>query len=145
MRFRVATRRDITQLRRIDNESAQADMIDGTKSYVLRRRKVLDHFLNCKGVLVAEINGQVVAYALTHPLEWMHGIRRLIWIEHIGVHPEHRCKGIGLGLLRFVRRHHKAQAAYLYAEIHPLNSGSIALFEKFGVSLVERKLAFKKI
>ena len=97
MILRLATRGDLPELHIIDNACAQADAIDGKKSYVLRRRALLDCFLKCKGILVAEINGGVVAYALTHPVEWMHGVKRLIWIEHITVHPDHRRKGIGLG------------------------------------------------
>ena len=117
-------------MRSLDNASAKADAIRGKKFYVLRRRGVLDHFMESKGILVAEADGQVLAYVLTHPVEWMHGVRRLIWIEHIGVRPEHRRKGIGLGLLRFVRQHYKTKADQIYAEIHPLNRKSLALFRK---------------
>ena len=145
MKYRLATREDIPELKGIDDASAEADVIDGKKLYVLRRRGVLDYFLRCGGVLVAESDGQIVGYALTHLVEWMHGVEKLIWIEHIGVHPEHRRNGIGLGLLEFVKQHYKTSAEQLYAEIHPLNSKSIALFKKFGVELVERKLAFKTL
>jgi len=141
----VATGEDIPALRRLDDASAETDAIDGVEPHVLRRQGVLDYFLRCDGILVAEADGQVIAYALTHPVEWMHGVEKLIWIEHIGVHPEHRRKGVGLGLLEFTTKHYEAQAEQLYAEIHPLNRASIALFEKLGGELVDRKLAFKPL
>jgi len=145
MKYRVATAKDIPQLRRVDTVSAAQDEIDGKRFYVLRKKGVLDYFIKCKGLLVVEDTGRIVGYVLTHPVDWMHGTSKMIWIEHIGVHPQYRRKGIALGLLKFVRSRYRAKAKQLYAEIHPLNAKSIALFRKFGAELIERKLAFKRL
>ena len=145
MKYRVATQEDIPDLTDIDDASAEADAIDGEKPHVLSRRGVLDHFLECNGILVAETKGKVIAHALLHPVEWMHAVEKPIRIEHIGVHPEHRGMGVGLGLLGFMRQQYEGTAESLYAEIHPLNSGSIALFRKSGTELVERMLAFSPL
>jgi len=143
--FRLAKRDDVSQLRSLDTVSAAMDQIGGKKCFVLRRKGILEYFLKCKGILVAEDEGRIVGYVLAHPVEWIHGISKLVWIEHIGVHPDHRRRGIGLGMLKFVRRHYRTTARCLHAEIHPLNQRSVRMFRKFGVELVERKLAFKKL
>jgi GNAT superfamily N-acetyltransferase len=143
--FRAAGTHDADELRSLDAEAAEADVIDGERFYVLRQAGVLDYFFDVGGVLVAEQKGRLIAYALAHPVAWMHGIEKLIWIEHITVHPERRRQGVGLHLLEFIEQHHSASADQLYAEIHPLNTASIALFTRFGAELVDRKLAFKAL
>ena len=90
MNYRAATAKDAVQLRRLDTVSAADDQISGNRFYVLRKKGILDYFIKCKGLLVAEDTGRIVGYALTHPVEWMHGVSKMIWIEHIGVHPQWR-------------------------------------------------------
>ena len=51
----------------------------------------------------------------------------------------------GLSRIEGRTHRHTATAAQLYVGIHPLNTKSIALFEKFGAEIVERKLAFKEL
>ena len=145
MKTRVAKCSDVPALRQLDTVSADADQIDGKRFFVLRRKGVIEYFLNCRGLFVAEDKGEIVGYVLTHPVDWMHGIRKMIWVEHIGTHPGHRRKGVASELLTFARRHYKNKGAYLYGEIHPRNLKSIRLLRKSGAKLVNRVLTFRKI
>jgi ribosomal protein S18 acetylase RimI-like enzyme len=142
---RVATEQDIPALLTLDTTSAPIDAIDGQLVYVLADPTVIPFFLACDGLIVAEIAGQVVGYVLTHIVERMHGIEHLVWIEHIGVHPDFRRRGIGLHLLTYLRAHYHGQATALHAAIHPHNRASLALFQRFQAELDERVLAYAEI
>ena len=145
MRIRLGTNLDRPRLRRLDNLSAVADEHEGIQTYVLRRKGILDYFLQCQGLIVAEDDDKIVGYMLTHTVDWMHGVSKMIWIEHTGVHPQHRHRGVGYALLKFTRRYYKGKAVYLYAEIHPNNRNLLALFRKAGAEMWDRVLAFRKI
>jgi len=145
MRIRIGKSSDVRALRELDTVSAEADRFNGKRCFVLRRKGVIEYFIKCRGLFVAEDNGAIIGYVLTHPVDWMHGVRRMIWVEHIGTHPIHRRKGVADALLVFVRKHYRNKGACLYAEIHPQNRNSIGLFRKSGAELVDRVLAFRKI
>ncbi len=142
MTIRLATREDVPQLKALDAASAEVDSFGDRKFYVLNAPGLIDYFLDCAGLTVADDDGAVVGYMLTHPVDWMHGAEKLIWIEHVGVHPAHRRKGVGSALLAFAEQHYKGQAGSLYAEIHPLNAASLAMFRSSGAELGERAQAF---
>lgn len=141
-KVRLGVAKDFAVLRQLDAVSAVADAKDGQQFHVLQDDDVLDFFLDCEGLIVAEEDGQVVGYMLTHLVDRMHGGKRLAWIEHIGVHPDHRGKGVGTEMLRFASDYYKGRAGCLHASIHPLNKASLRLFESFGAECVERALVF---
>jgi len=147
MLIRLGTEEDLPQVLGIDRESAPVDGVGGRAPHALQPDGPIDpaYFLWQRGMMVAETEGRVVGYVLSHLVEWMHGIDRLAWIEHIGVHPDFRRRGIGLALLRFTEAHYRGRARTLYAEIHPHNAKSLALFRKFAGEMVERVLAFKEL
>ena len=145
MKIRIATRNDIAKLKELDTTCAEADVIDGKKFYVLDKKGIIPYFLKYKGLIVAEDNGMIVGFALSHIAEWMHGVDRLAWIEHIGVHPEHRKKGVAMEMLKFIEKHYRSRAKAVFATIHPLNKKSMQLFGKFGADSYERVMAFKDL
>ncbi|HET9221420.1 MAG TPA: GNAT family N-acetyltransferase [Roseiflexaceae bacterium] len=139
---RAATERDVPALLALDAVCAPVDAIDGQELYILSDPAVMIFFLACGGLIVAEVDGQVVGYILSHIVEHMHGIDRLVWIEHIGVHPAFRRRGIGLHLLTYLRVHYRGRAAVLHAAIHPRNHASLELFQRFPAECAERVLAY---
>jgi len=74
--FRIASQDDVSQLRSRDTVSAVANQIDGKKSFVLRKKGILDYFLKSKGIFVVEDKGSILGYVLVHPVDWMHGISK---------------------------------------------------------------------
>lgn len=145
MEYRLGTEKDVAELKKLDTASAEVDAIGGRKFFVLRSRRMIEYFIACHGLLVAETDGRIVGYALTHVVEWMHGVAKMAWVEHVGVHPDSRRRGVALRLVRFAARHYKGRARCLYGEIHPKNARSLGLFRKVRAELVERVLAFRKI
>lgn len=144
MSVRLATERDIPALIKLDDDSAAVDSI-GKPFHVLRREGVLDFFIRENGLFIMEEGGCLAGYILTHLVKWMHGIETLAWIEHIGVHPAHRGRGIGLLLLQFAEEYYQGQAEALCAEIHPENQRSLSLFAKWQDGDYERRCVYKTI
>jgi ribosomal protein S18 acetylase RimI-like enzyme len=143
MEFRLAVKEDIAELKLLDSISADIDAINGQKFFVLNNNELIDYYLEQKGIIIAEQENRIVGYILTQILEYVHGIRKAIWIEHIGTHPEYRNKKVALNLLEYTQNYYRSKADCLYGEIHPLNENSIQLFRKFDCEFVERKLIFK--
>ncbi len=140
MEFRIADRNDIDMLKALDAESTTVDGFGP-----ILNDRMLDFYLGCEGLIVAEDGGCLAGYMLTNLVDWMHGAGPLVWVEHIGVHPDHRRRGIGLELLRYVQQHYKGRAECLHASIHPLNTASLRLFDKLGAEKSERALVFKSL
>ena len=145
MEFRLATNEDIEELKALDNISAVNDAINNQKFFVLDNKDLINYYLDQKGLIIAEQDGKIIGYILTQIMAWVHGIKKAVWIEHIGTHPEYRKNGVAVRLLEFTKNYYKDKAECLYGEIHPLNEKSIRLFEKFDCEFVDRKLVFKEI
>jgi predicted N-acetyltransferase YhbS len=143
--YRIATEADVPALHALDAASAPVDAIDGHELYVLANPETVRFFLECKGLLVAELDAEIVGYVLTHLVEHMHGAERLVWIEHIGVHPSFRRQGIGLGLFGYLREHYKGRAPTLHASVHPQNRASLALMQALQAECVERVLVYAPV
>ena len=142
---RAATERDIPALLALDAACAPIDAIDGQELYILSDPAVVPFFLACSGLIVAEVGSQMVGYVLSHIVDRMHGFDRLVWVEHIGVHPAFRRRGIGLRLLSYLRVYYRGRATALHAAIHPHNQASLALFQRFQAECDQRVLAYAAI
>lgn len=145
MEFRLATKEDIEELKVLDNTSAANDAINNQKFFALDNKDLINYYLDQKGLIIAEQDGKIIGYILTQIMAWVHGIKKAVWIEHIGTHPEYRKNGVAVRLLEFTKNYYIDKAECLYGEIHPLNEKSIRLFEKFDCEFVDRKLVFKEI
>jgi ribosomal protein S18 acetylase RimI-like enzyme len=139
---RLATAEDIEGLRTVDEQSAPVDARDGVEYRVLDQPGLIESFLAQGGILVAVEDGRVVGYLLSHLVHWMHGIPKLVWLEHIGVHPSYRRRGIALGLLEAASRRYQGTATCMHATIHPNNTASLRLVERFKAVTTERVLAY---
>lgn len=145
MEIRLANEADLVALHKLDDDSADVDVINGEKFYVLRREGVIDYYLHEHGLFVAVDDDHIAGYVLAHIIEQMHAIDQLVWIEHIGVHPDFRGRGVGLALLHTVEEHYREKADAIYAEIHPLNESSLRLFCKWQDGESDRKCIYKSL
>jgi len=112
--------------------------------FILYKDGLIDFYIS-KCLLVVEDKGKIMGYVLSQLLKWVHGIKNLVWIEHIGVHPSYRGKGIGKKLIRYAKKYYKDKADVLYSEIHPLNKALQALFKSSNSEFAKRVLSFIKL
>jgi ribosomal protein S18 acetylase RimI-like enzyme len=143
VKVRLGDGKDFTALRQLDAVSAVADAVNGRQFRVLQGDDLLDFYVGCSGLIVAEDEAHIVGYALTHLVDRMHGGKRLVWLEHIGVHPDYRRRGVASEILDYIADYYRGRAECIHASIHPLNKASRSLFEKHGAESVERIEVFK--
>jgi len=92
---------------------------------------------------VAMEKGQVVGFLFSQMMQHVNNIEKVLWIENIGVHPEHRRKGVGLKLLRRAALDGKKKGAKaVQSVIMPDSKDAVMLHKKVGFFLDGRKFAF---
>lgn len=92
---------------------------------------------------VAMDKGQVVGFLFSQMMQHVNNIEKVLWIENIGVHPEHRRKGVGLKLLRRAALDAKKKGAKaVQSVIMPDSKDAVMLHKKVGFFLDGRKFAF---
>ncbi len=92
--------------------------------------------------LVAKENGQVVGFIFAQMVHHINNTPLAVWVENIGVHPEHRRKGIGYHLLRKVAEMGKEMGATIvHSSISLENTRSIMMHKKLGFLTDTRKIA----
>ncbi|MCX6650331.1 MAG: GNAT family N-acetyltransferase [Methanomassiliicoccales archaeon] len=92
---------------------------------------------------VALEKGQVVGFLFSQIVEHVNGIEKVLWIENVGVHPDHRRKGVGLKLLRKASLDAKKKGAKaVQSVIMPDSKSTIMLHKKVGFFMDGRKFAF---
>jgi len=92
---------------------------------------------------VAVEQGQVIGFLFAHIIRYVNNIEKVLWIENIGVHPEHRRKGVGLKLLRRAALDAKKKGAKaVQSVIMPDSKEAVMLHKKVGFFMDGRKFAF---
>ena len=92
---------------------------------------------------VAMDKGQVVGFLFSQMMQHVNNIDKVLWIENLGVHPEHRRKGVGLKLLRRAALDAKKKGAKaVQSVIMPDSKDAVMLHKKVGFFLDGRKFAF---
>ena len=92
---------------------------------------------------VAMEKGQVVGFLFSQMMQHVNNIDKVLWIENLGVHPEHRRKGVGLKLLRRAALDPKKKGAKaVQSVIMPDSKDAVMLHKKVGFFLDGRKFAF---
>lgn len=92
---------------------------------------------------VALEKGQVVGFLFSQLLEHVNNIEKVLWIENLGVHPDHRRQGVGLKLLRKASLDAKKKGAKaVQSVIMPDNKDAVMLHKKVGFFMDGRKFAF---
>ena len=87
----------------------------------------------CLQGFLLEQDGEAAGYALIS-LKWSHAYGgRVLWLEELFVCPEHRGKGLGRALLKFIEQKALAlSCARVRLEVEPDNIRAWALYENFG-------------
>ncbi|HOE52153.1 MAG TPA: GNAT family N-acetyltransferase [Methanomassiliicoccales archaeon] len=92
---------------------------------------------------VAVEQGQVIGFLFAQIIRYVNNIEKVLWIENIGVHPEHRRKGVGLKLLRRAALDAKKKGAKaVQSVIMPDSKEAVMLHKKVGFFMDGRKFAF---
>ncbi len=91
---------------------------------------------------VAKEGDQIVGFIFAQMVAHINSTPLTVWIENIGVHPEHRRKGIAYRLLRHVALEGKKKGAkVVHSSISIENVRSIMLHKKLGFLMDTRKIA----
>jgi ribosomal protein S18 acetylase RimI-like enzyme len=92
---------------------------------------------------VAVDKGQVVGFVFSQMIQHVNNIEKVLWIENVGVHPDHRRKGVGLKLLRRAALDAKKKGAKaVQSVIMPDSKNAVMLHKKVGFFMDGRKFAF---
>jgi len=92
---------------------------------------------------VAMEKGQVVGFLFSQIIEHVNNIDKVLWIDNVGVHPDHRRKGVGLKLLRRASLDAKKKGAKaVQSVLMPDSKNAVMLHKKAGFFLDGRKFAF---
>jgi aminoglycoside 6'-N-acetyltransferase I len=92
---------------------------------------------------VAVEKGQVVGFLFSQMIQYVNNIEKVLWIENVGVHPDHRRKGVGLKLLRRAALDAKKKGAKaVQSVIMPDSKNAVMLHKKVGFFMDGRKFAF---
>lgn len=106
-------------------------------------KQSFDHYRRSGLSFVAKERNIVVGFIFAQMVEHLYNIPKVVWIENIGVHPDHRRKGIGYQLLRkVILEGKKGGAKAVHSAIMPDNARSIMLHKKLGFFVDGRKTAF---
>lgn len=106
-------------------------------------RDSFEHYLKEGLSFVAWEGDQVVGFAFAKTIDHFYSVRKVLWLENLGVHPNHRRQGIGYRLLeRLIVEGKKKGARAMHSSIMSNNAPSIMLHKKMGFFIDARKLAF---
>ena len=82
---------------------------------------------------VAEIEGRVVGYMISHLIFGGFGIKECAWITMMGVDPEYMGQGIGLGLAEEIFKAHKARnVKQIYSSVEWDSTDLLSFFKGLG-------------
>ncbi|NLX46960.1 MAG: GNAT family N-acetyltransferase [Euryarchaeota archaeon] len=92
---------------------------------------------------VALEKGQIVAFLFSQIIRHVNNIEKVLWVENMGVHPDHRRKGVGLKLLRRAASDAKKKGAKaVQSVVMPDAKDAVMLHKKVGFFMDGRKFAF---
>jgi len=91
---------------------------------------------------VALEEDRIVGFLFAQMMEHVHSVPRVVWIENVGVHPDHRREGTAYLLVRKAVHEGRARGAdMVYSTIMLDNLESILLHKKLGFMVEERRIA----
>lgn len=115
---------DIEGVREIEKKSFSSPWSKESFLYELYQNKLAKY-------IVLEYDGSIVAYVGL----WL--IHEDIHITNIAVDPEHRDKGLGKKLLKFLILYAKSKGyKYITLEVRPSNETAVKLYEKLGFKTI---------
>jgi predicted N-acetyltransferase YhbS len=102
-----------------------------------------DHYLKSVLCYVALEEGQIVGFIFGQMVEHINNVPKVLWVESIAVHPNHRRKGIAYKLLKKTATEaRKKGAKAVQSIIMPDLAASVMLHKKLGFFMDGRKVAF---
>ena len=102
VKLRRLKKKDAPEIARIDSAITKTGSTMNLRRIVEEEVKRPDD-----GSFVAEINGKVVGYIITHITSGSFGVDRCAWITMTGVDPKHMGKGIGKSLAQRIFNFYK--------------------------------------
>ncbi|MFP4170011.1 MAG: N-acetyltransferase family protein [Methanomassiliicoccales archaeon] len=121
-------------------EEISQDLIDqlGVSS-----ENTFDHYLEQGMSYVALEEGRMVGFLFAKIIHHVYDVPTAVWLENMGVHPEHRRRGVGYRLLEhLIKEGSGREADVLLSSIMTDNLESIMLHRKLGFLMDDRKMAF---
>ncbi|MBM4237674.1 MAG: GNAT family N-acetyltransferase [Euryarchaeota archaeon] len=102
-----------------------------------------DHYVGSRLSYVAKEKRTIVGFVFAKIVTHVYSVPKMVWVENVGVHPDHRRKGVAYRLLKAVALEGKRQGAKaMHSAIMPDNIESIMLHKKLGFFVDGRKIAF---
>jgi aminoglycoside 6'-N-acetyltransferase I len=117
-----------------------ADLIDQLGASA---KQSFDHYVESGLSFAAKEDDNVVGFIFAQMVEHLYNVPKMVWVENIGVHPDHRRRSIAYRMLRKVILEGKEKGAKaVHSAIMPDNAKSIMLHKKLGFFVDGRKTAF---
>lgn len=121
-------------------EQLSHDLIDelGASSH-----NSFDHYLKSGLCFVALEDGHIVGFVFGQMVDYINNVPKVLWVESIAVHPNHRRKGIAYKLLKKAATDAKKKGAKaVQSTIMSDLAASVMLHKKLGFFMDGRKVAF---
>lgn len=102
-----------------------------------------DHYLKSGLCYVALEDGHIVGFVFGQMVDFINNVPKVLWVESIAVHPNHRRKGIAYKLLKKAATDAKKKGAKaVQSTIMSDLAASVMLHKKLGFFMDGRKVAF---
>ena len=102
-----------------------------------------DHYLKSGLCFVALEDGHIVGFVFGQMVDFINNVPKVLWVESIAVHPNHRRKGIAYKLLKKAATEAKKKGAKaVQSTIMSDLAASVMLHKKLGFFMDGRKVAF---
>jgi len=102
-----------------------------------------DHYLKSGLCFVALEDGHIVGFVFGQMVDYINNVPKVLWVESIAVHPNHRRKGIAYKLLKKAATDAKKKGAKaVQSTIMSDLAASVMLHKKLGFFMDGRKVAF---
>jgi len=102
-----------------------------------------DHYLKSGLCFVALEDGHIVGFVFGQMVDFINNVPKVLWVESIAVHPNHRRKGIAYKLLKKAATEAKKKGAKaVQSTIMSDLAASVMLHKKIGFFMDGRKVAF---
>jgi L-amino acid N-acyltransferase YncA len=106
-------------------------------------KQSFNHYRESGLSFVTKEKDKVVGFIFAQMVQHLYNIPKMVWVENMGVHPDHRRKGIAYQMLKKVVLEGKKKGAKaVHSAIMPDNAKSIMLHKKLGFFVDGRKTAF---
>ncbi|HUV25674.1 MAG TPA: GNAT family N-acetyltransferase [Methanomassiliicoccales archaeon] len=101
-----------------------------------------DFYMNGGLSFVAREDGMIVGFIFAQQMRYVQSLKKVVWIENMGVHPDYRRQGIAVLLIRKLVQESKEKGAdAVLSSVTLDNRESIMLHARLGFLMDDRKFA----